>query len=33
VKTKSKDQNARDDGAALKIIPGTARQIGLEIID
>jgi ribosomal protein L11 len=33
VKTKSKDLNARDDEAALKIIPGTARQIGLKIVD
>jgi ribosomal protein L11 len=33
VKTKSKDLNARDDEAASHIIAGTARQMGLEIVD
>lgn len=31
VKVKVKDLNARDDGAAFKIIAGTARQMGIEI--
>ncbi len=30
-KTKMKDLNARDDEAAMKIIAGTARQMGIEI--
>ena len=30
-KTKMKDLNARDDEAAMKIIAGTARQMGVEI--
>jgi large subunit ribosomal protein L11 len=33
VKTKSKDLNARNDEAGFKIIAGTARQMGLEIVD
>src|SRR3989441_659366 len=33
VKTKSKDLNARSDEAAFRIIAGTARQMGLEIVD
>jgi large subunit ribosomal protein L11 len=33
VNTKSKDLNARDDEAAFRIIAGTARQMGLEILD
>ena len=33
VKTKSKDLNARNDEAAFRIIAGTARQMGLEIVD
>ena len=33
VKTKGKDLNARNDEAAFKIIVGTARQMGLEIVD
>src|ERR1700716_3148070 len=33
VKTKAKDLNARNDEAAFKIIAGTARQMGLEIVD
>src|SRR5450631_3806533 len=33
VKTKQKDLNARNDEAAFKIIAGTARQMGLEIVD
>jgi len=33
VKTKAKDLNARDDEAAFRIIAGTARQMGLEIVD
>lgn len=30
-KTKIKDLNARDDEAAMKIIAGTARQMGVEV--
>lgn len=30
-KTKMKDLNARDDEAAIKIIAGTARQMGVEV--
>jgi large subunit ribosomal protein L11 len=30
-KTKMNDLNARDDEAAMKIIAGTARQMGVEI--
>ncbi len=30
---KMKDLNARDEKAAMKIIAGTARQMGLEIVD
>ena len=30
---KSKDLNARNDEAAFRIIAGTARQMGLEIVD
>src|SRR5947209_19133136 len=33
VKTKAKDLNARSDEAASRIIEGTARQMGLEIVD
>src|SRR5918911_4813790 len=33
VKTKAKDLNARDDEAAFRIIEGTARQMGLEVVD
>src|SRR5436190_1624337 len=33
VKTKGKDLNARNDEAAFRIIAGTARQMGLEIVD
>ena len=33
VNTKRKDLNARDDEAAFRIIEGTARQMGLEIVD
>ncbi len=33
VKTKSKDLNARSDEAAFRIIAGTARQMGLEVVD
>src|SRR5881409_380325 len=33
VKTKAKDLNARNDEAAFRIIEGTARQMGLEIVD
>jgi large subunit ribosomal protein L11 len=33
VKTKSKDLNSRDNEAAFRIIAGTARQMGLEIVD
>jgi len=33
VKTKAKDLNARSDEAAFRIIEGTARQMGLEIVD
>ena len=33
VKTKGKDLNSRTDEAGFKIIAGTARQMGLEIVD
>jgi large subunit ribosomal protein L11 len=33
VNTKRKDLNARNDEAAFKILAGTARQMGLEIVD
>ena len=33
VKTKSKDLNSRNDEAGFKIIAGTARQMGLEVVD
>ncbi len=33
VKTKSNDLNSRNDEAGFKIIAGTARQMGLEIVD
>lgn len=33
VKTKQKDLNARDEEAAFRIIAGTARQAGIEIVD
>ena len=33
VNTKRKDLNARSDEAAFRIIEGTARQMGLEIVD
>ena len=33
VKTKSKDLNARTEEAGFRIIAGTARQMGLEVID
>ena len=33
VKLKSKDLNSRNDEAGFKIIAGTARQMGLEIVD
>ena len=33
VKTKRGDLNARNDEAAFRIIAGTARQMGLEIVD
>src|SRR5207244_10041848 len=33
VKTKQNDLNARSDEAAFRIIAGTARQMGLEIVD
>src|ERR1700745_883518 len=33
VKVKGKDLNARNDDAAFRIIAGTARQMGLEIVD
>jgi len=33
VNTKRKDLNARNDEAGFKIIAGTARQMGLEIVD
>jgi large subunit ribosomal protein L11 len=33
VKTKAKDLNARSDEAAFRIIEGTARQMGLEIVE
>jgi large subunit ribosomal protein L11 len=33
VKIKKQDMNARNDEAAFKIIAGTARQMGIEIVD
>jgi large subunit ribosomal protein L11 len=33
VKIKKKDLNARSDEAAFRIIAGTARQAGIEIVD
>ena len=33
VKTKAKDLNSRNDEAGFKIIAGTARQMGLEVVD
>ena len=33
VKTKRNDLNARSDEAAFRVIAGTARQMGLEIVD
>ena len=33
VNTKRKDLNARDDEGAFRIISGTARQMGLEVVD
>ena len=33
VNTKRKDLNARDDEAAFRIISGTARQMGLEVVE
>ncbi len=33
VKIKKKDMNARTDEAAFRIIAGTARQMGIEIVD
>ncbi len=32
-KTKMKDLNARDDEAACRIIAGTARQMGVDVVD
>jgi len=31
--TKKKDLNARDDEAAIRIIAGTARSMGIEVVD
>jgi large subunit ribosomal protein L11 len=33
MKAKGKDLNARNPEAAFRIIAGTARQMGLEIVD
>ena len=33
VKLKEKDLNANDDEAAIKVIAGTARSMGIEVID
>jgi len=33
VKTKRKDLNAKSDEAAFRVIAGTARQAGIEIVD
>ena len=33
VKTKAKDLNSRSDEAGFRVIAGTARQMGLEIVD
>ncbi|MFT5189568.1 MAG: large subunit ribosomal protein L11 [Verrucomicrobiales bacterium] len=33
VKIKREDLNARDDDAACKIIAGTARQMGVDVVD
>jgi large subunit ribosomal protein L11 len=33
VKTKKNDLNSRDEQAALRIVEGTARSMGIEVID
>ena len=33
VKIKEKDLNANDDEAAIKVIAGTARSMGIEVTD
>ena len=33
VKTKAKDLNSRTDEAGFRVIAGTARQMGLEVVD
>ncbi len=33
VKIKAKDLNARDEAAGIKIIAGTARNMGIEVVD
>jgi large subunit ribosomal protein L11 len=33
VKTKAKDLNARNEEAGFRIIAGTARQMGLEVVE
>jgi large subunit ribosomal protein L11 len=33
VNTKRKDLNTQDDEAAFRVIAGTARQMGLEVVD
>ncbi len=33
VKIKEKDLNANDDEAAIKVIAGTARSMGIEVVD
>ena len=33
VKTKKNDINARSEAAAMKIIEGTARSMGIEVVD
>ena len=33
VKVKAKDLNSRNDEAGFRIIAGTARQMGLEVVD
>ncbi len=32
-KIKAKDMNARDEEAGIRIIAGTARNMGIEVVD
>jgi large subunit ribosomal protein L11 len=33
VKTKADDMNASDETAAMRVIAGTARSMGIEVVD